>query len=133
MPETIISIIIPIYNVQDYIIECLDSIASQTYTAGVECILVDDCGNDNSMKMVNDYLDSYKGEIDFRIVKHEHNRGLSAARNTGIMDAKGKYVLFVDSDDSISDQCLMYFMQVAQQYPEAQMIAAGAKTTKRRS
>ena len=133
MPETIISIIIPIYNVQDYIIECLDSIASQTYTAGVECILVDDCGNDNSMKMVNDYLDSYKGEIDFRIVKHEHNRGLSAARNTGIMDAKGKYVLFVDSDDSISDQCLMYFMQVAQQYPEAQMIAAGAKTTKRKS
>jgi len=133
MSETVISIIIPVYNVQEYIIECLDSIAAQTYTTGVECILVDDCGNDNSMKMVNDYLDGYKGGIDFRILRHERNRGLSAARNTGIMDAKGKYVLFVDSDDSISAQCLMYFMEVARQYPEAQMIAAGAKTTKRKS
>ena len=133
MSETVISIIIPVYNVQDYIIECLDSIAAQTYTTGVECILVDDCGNDNSMKMVNDYLDGYKGEIDFRILRHERNRGLSAARNTGIMNAKGKYVLFVDSDDSISAQCLMYFMQVVQKYPDAQMIAAGAKTTKKKS
>ena len=101
MSDTLISIIVPVYNVQEYIIECLDSIAAQTYTNGVECILVDDCGNDDSMKTVHDYLNRYKGEIDFRVVRHEHNRGLSAARNTGIMDAKGKYVLFVDSDDRI--------------------------------
>lgn len=133
MSDTLVSIIVPIYNVQDYIIECLDSIAAQTYTTGVECILVDDCGNDDSMKMVHDYLNNYKGEIDFRIVRHEHNRGLSAARNTGIMDAKGKYVLFIDSDDSISADCLMYFMQVAEKYPDAQLIAAGAKSNVRKS
>lgn len=133
MSETVISIIIPVYNVQEYIIECLDSIAAQTYTTGVECILVDDCGSDDSMKIVNEYLNSYQGEIFFRIVTHDHNRGLSAARNTGIMNAKGKYVLFVDSDDSISAHCLIYFMQVVQKYPDAQMIAAGAKTTKKKS
>ncbi|MCR5334540.1 MAG: glycosyltransferase [Bacteroidaceae bacterium] len=133
MSDVIISIIIPVYNVQDYIIACLDSIATQTYTTGVECILVDDRGSDDSMKIVQEYLNNYKGDIDFRIITHERNRGLSAARNTGIMDAKGKYILFVDSDDSISAQCLMYFMQVALKYPEAQMIAAGAKTSKRKS
>lgn len=133
MSDTLISIIVPVYNVQEYIIECLDSIAAQTYTNGVECILVDDCGNDDSMKIVADYLNRYKGEISFRIITHEHNRGLSAARNTGIMDAKGKYVLFVDSDDAISADCLMYFMQVAEKYPDAQLIAAGAKTSLRRS
>ena len=58
MSDTIISIIIPVYNVQDYITECLDSIAAQTYTTGVECILADDCGNDDSMKIVHDYLNN---------------------------------------------------------------------------
>lgn len=133
MSETIISIIVPVYNVQEYVIECLESIAAQTYTTGVECILVDDCGTDNSMKAVHDFLDKYQGEIDFRIARHEHNRGLSAARNTGIMNAKGKYLLFVDSDDTISANCLEYLMQVARCYPDAQMIAAGAKTSKRKS
>ena len=128
MSDTIISIIIPVYNVQDYITECLDSIAAQTYTTGVECILADDCGNDDSMKIVHDYLNNYKGEIDFRIITHEHNRGLSAARNTGIMEAKGKYVLFVDSDDSILPDNIKYFTEVALQYPDAEIIAAGAKT-----
>ena len=133
MSETIISIIVPVYNVQEYVIECLESIAAQTYTTGVESILVDDCGTDNSMKAVHDFLDEYQGEIDIRIARHEHNRGLSAARNTGIMNAKGKYLLFVDSDDTISANCLEYFMQVARCYPDAQMIAAGAKTSKRKS
>ena len=133
MSDIIISIIVPVYNVQDYIIECLDSIAAQTYSTGMECLLVDDCGSDDSMKIVNNYLKRYKGNIPFRIITHEHNRGLSAARNTGIMEANGRYVLFVDSDDTISSQCLSYFMQVVQKYPEAQLIAAGAKTSKKKS
>lgn len=133
MSETVISIIIPVYNVQEYIAECLDSVAAQTYTKGVECILVDDCGTDNSMKLVHEFINAYQGDIAFRIVRHQHNRGLSAARNTGIMEARGKYVIFVDSDDTISADCLTHFMQVAEKYPEAQLIAAGAKTSKRKS
>lgn len=133
MQDILISIIVPVYNVQDYIIECLESIGGQTYQDGVECILVDDCGIDNSMKLVNKFIHEYQGKIQFRTVKHKRNQGLSAARNTGIMDAKGEYVLFVDSDDSISADCLMYLMEVASQYPNAELIAAGAITTKRKS
>jgi len=127
----IISIIIPVYNVQDYIIECLDSIVVQSYTNGVECILVDDCGADDSMRLVQTFLDDYKGEICFRIFKHKQNKGLSAARNTGIKKANGKYVLFIDSDDTISTDCIRLFMEVATKYPDAEMIAAGAKTTRK--
>lgn len=127
MPDTIVSIIIPVYNVRMYITECLESIAAQTYREGVECIIVDDCGTDDSMRLVQDFLDGYKGGIRFRIVRHERNRGLSAARNTGIRNAEGKYVIFFDSDDTISADCLMHFREVALRYPDAEMIAAGAK------
>lgn len=129
MSDMLISIIIPIYNVQDYITECLESIAAQTYINGVECILVDDCGDDGSMKLAREFVDNYKGGIPFRILSHEHNRGLSAARNTGIMEAAGKYVYFIDGDDSIIPDCLKHFVEVALKFPDAEMIAAGAKIT----
>ena len=124
--KTLISIIIPVYNVQDYIAECLSSVAKQTYTEGVECLIVDDCGTDESIALAEDFLSSYRGEIRFRIIKHAHNKGLSAARNTGIRNANGKYVLFVDSDDTIYADCLESFMEVAKRFPNAEMIAAGA-------
>jgi len=127
MPETLVSIILPVYNVQEYITECLSSIAAQSFTAGVECIIVDDCGADRSMPLVQEFLNGYHGEIRFRIVRHERNRGLSAARNTGIMNAKGKYVLFIDSDDTISSDCLLRLTEVASKYPKAEMVVAGAK------
>lgn len=105
-----VSIIIPIYNVEDYIIECLQSVANQTMTEGVECILVDDCGKDNSVKLALDFINAYKDKIEFKMLHHGHNRGLSAARNTGIKSAKGDYVYFLDSDDTIDAKCmeLMY-------------------------
>lgn len=96
-----ISIIIPIYNVEDYISECLQSVMRQTYKGAIECILVDDCGKDNSIAVAEQLIACYKGSIEFRILHHEHNRGLSAARNTGLENAKGKYIYFLDSDDII--------------------------------
>lgn len=132
MSDITVSIIIPVYNVQDYITECLASVATQTYTKGVECIIVDDCGKDDSMKKAGEYIEGYKGEINFRIVSHECNKGLSAARNTGIMNAKGTYVYFMDSDDTILPDCLKHIMDVALQYPDAEMIAAGARTTNKK-
>lgn len=128
MTENLISVIVPVYNVQDYICECLNSIAAQTCTDGVECLIIDDCGHDDSMLLAQTFIDNYNGKIDFRIIKHEHNKGLSAARNTGIKNATGKYVYFVDSDDTITPDCIEHIIDVAQRYPEAEMIAAGAKT-----
>lgn len=129
MSDVAVSIIVPVYNVQDYIIECLASIAAQTYTSGVECIIVDDCGQDESMAKAEKFLQDYHGEILFSIVSHEQNRGLSAARNTGIMHANGEYVYFMDSDDTILPDCLKHLMDVTLRYSDAEMIAAGAKTT----
>lgn len=91
---------------EKYIEECLMSIAKQTYQGQVECLLIDDCGQDKSMDIVHHFIKSYNGSITFRIIAHEHNRGLSAARNTGINAAKGNYVLFVDSDDIVHPDCL---------------------------
>lgn len=101
-----ISIIIPVYNVEQYITECMQSVMCQTYAGEIECILVDDCGTDNSMTIAEQLIADYKGTIVFRILHHERNRGLSAARNTGTQVASGEYVYYLDSDDYISDDCI---------------------------
>ena len=101
-----ISIIIPLYNVEKYIVECLNSVVQQTYAGAIECIIVDDCGRDNSLTLTKQFVENYNGSIDFRIVCHACNRGLSAARNTGIKNATGDYIYFLDSDDYISNNCL---------------------------
>lgn len=101
-----ISIIIPIYNVAQYIESCLNSVAKQTLTEGIECILVDDCGSDNSLEIANQYIQHYQGDITFKIVCHEKNMGLSGARNTGIEHASGEYIYFLDSDDEITPDCM---------------------------
>lgn len=101
-----ISIIIPVYNVKDYIIKCLESVSAQTYEDELECILVDDCGSDDSMALVNSYLSKYEGRICYKTLRHERNRGLSAARNTAMEEATGDYVFFLDSDDEITPNCI---------------------------
>lgn len=101
-----ISIIVPIYNVVDYVEDCLQSVMNQTYMGEMECLLVDDCGTDNSMDVVERFLDGYDGPIGFRILRHERNKGLGAARNTGTEAATGDYLFYLDSDDYISDDCI---------------------------
>ena len=101
-----ISIIIPVYNVEEYISKCLQSVMRQTYQGAIECILVDDCGTDKSIAVAGQLIAEYKGPVEFRILHHEHNRGLSAARNTGTDAATGDYIYYLDSDDYISDDCL---------------------------
>ncbi len=92
----LISIVIPIYNVQDYLERCIQSIISQTYK-NIEIILVDDGATDNSGKLCDEYL-----KKDERIkVIHKENGGLSDARNVGKENANGKYIAFIDSDDYI--------------------------------
>lgn len=111
-----ISIIIPIYNVEKYILMCLQSVANQTLTEGIECILVDDCGTDNSMEIVERFISEHNGEIAFRVLYHKRNKGLSAARNTGILAAKGEYVYFLDSDDAITPNCMEGFHKIIEEH-----------------
>lgn len=101
-----ISIIIPVYNVEPYIAECLCSVMRQTYVGPIECVLVDDCGTDKSVEIADKLIEEYKGPIEFRLLHHEKNLGLSCARNTGIDSAKGEFIYFLDSDDIITDDCL---------------------------
>lgn len=108
--------IIPVYNVENYVLECLQSVAAQTKTKDVECILVDDCGTDKSVSLAEQFISTYVGEIAFALFHHPQNRGLSAARNTGIKNAKGKYLFFLDSDDTIKPDCLDKLFSLAEKY-----------------
>lgn len=96
--EPLISVIVPIYNVEKYLSKCVDSIINQTYK-NLEIILVDDGSPDNCPKICDEYA-----KQDSRIkVIHKENGGLSDARNAGMKVATGEYVSFIDSDDYISD------------------------------
>ena len=92
----LISVIVPVYNVRDYLKKCIDSIIEQTYSY-LQIILVDDGSNDGSEKICDEYL-----KKDSRVqVFHKKNGGLSSARNLGLKKAKGEWIGFVDSDDYI--------------------------------
>jgi glycosyltransferase involved in cell wall biosynthesis len=102
---TKVSIIIPVYNVEPYIERCLLSVLNQTYD-NIEIILVDDCGQDNSMEVANRVIKNHSNGHKVSILKQEQNNGPSMARNSGINAAIGKYVYFLDSDDEITNDCI---------------------------
>ena len=112
-----ISIIIPIYNVHDYVERCLDSVICQECEDfDLECILVNDCTPDDSMDIVERKLRDYVGKIDFVIVNHLDNKGLSISRNRGLNAAKGDYIFFMDSDDRLLPDSLAYFVREKEKY-----------------
>jgi glycosyltransferase involved in cell wall biosynthesis len=93
----LISVIVPIYNVEAFLTQCVDSLIKQNYK-NIEIILVDDGSTDNSSQICDEYAKN-----DNRIISiHKENGGLSSARNAGLDIAKGKYIAFVDSDDFVS-------------------------------
>ena len=116
-----VSIIIPVYNVAPYIKRCLDSIVAQTFQ-NIECILVDDCGTDNSKEIVQQYIDNYQGYIQFKIIHHEKNLGLSGARNTGIRIATGEWLYFLDSDDAVTPNCISSLLALKDKYPDVDFV-----------
>lgn len=111
-----VTIVIPLYQVEDFIESCLDSVAEQTYNGPIECIIIDDCGTDRSNQIVEEFITRYKGNIEFRLLHHQYNRGLSAARNTGIEYATGEYVYFLDSDDKITLDCIEKLVKPLENY-----------------
>lgn len=106
-----ISVIVPVYNVEKYLKRCINSILNQTFK-NFELILVNDGSTDNSLNICKNYK-----EKDGRIqLISQTNKGLSAARNTGLKYAKGKYVCFVDSDDFIEKEYLSLLLSNIEKY-----------------
>lgn len=98
------SIVIPVYNVEQYLSRCLDSCVHQDLSLNdYEIIVVNDGSPDGSQAIAENYVSDYPNVI----LLNQENRGLSVARNNGLKKAKGKYVWFVDSDDWIAENCLL--------------------------
>ncbi len=95
MPK--VSIIIPVYNTEKYLRKCLDSVCNQTLK-DIEIICVNDCSKDNSLEILEEYSVNDKR---IKIIDFKENKGVSAARNKGIDEAKGEYIGFIDSDDFV--------------------------------
>lgn len=96
------SIIIPVYNVEKYIRKCMESVMNQTFR-DFEVIVVDDESPDNSMQIVAEFAETYPGMI---TMIHQKNTRLGGARNRGVREARGEYLLFIDSDDYVSTDML---------------------------
>jgi len=101
MSDNKVSILVPIYGVENYIEKCANTLFSQTFT-DIEYIFVDDCTTDNSIFKLNKVISFYpERATSIKIIKHDQNRGVAAARQTAIDAATSDYILFVDSDDYI--------------------------------
>lgn len=122
-----ISIIMPVFNVELFIEECLKSIMSQTYT-NVECIIVDDCGSDKSIEIAKSVVSNYKGEIEFKFLRNEVNSGISVSRNSGIKEAKGDFLFFIDSDDRLFPDSLQILVDKAKYYQDVDLVQGNCKS-----
>ncbi|MBO5469682.1 MAG: glycosyltransferase family 2 protein [Lachnospiraceae bacterium] len=109
--KQLVSVIIPVYNVQDYLDKCIDSIVNQTYN-NLQIIIVDDGSTDNSGRL----CDNWAKEDGRILIIHKENGGLSDARNEGLKYVKGEYIVFVDSDDYIHRNMIYEMLQNINQY-----------------
>lgn len=105
MPK--VSVIIPVYNVENYLAECLDSVIDQT-VRNLEILCINDASTDSSLEIIREYADK---DFRIRILQNEQNMGLAYTRNRGLEVATGEYVLFVDSDDFIHSELLETVMK----------------------
>ena len=108
--EIVISVIIPLYNVEDYIHVCLNSVLKQTYQ-DFEVICIDDASTDSTAEIL-DYFVQKDSRI--RILKNESNKGPGFSRNEALKEAKGKYIIFLDGDDWLSLNALETVVEKAE-------------------
>lgn len=111
-----ISVVVPIYNTESYLRECLESLRAQTYT-DFEAILVNDGSTDGS----RDIALEFTADPRFRLID-QANAGPSEARNTAIEQVRGDYVFFIDSDDLVHPQAIELMMRIFDEHPEADMV-----------
>lgn len=103
-----LSILIPVYNVEAYLIECLTSVTTQI-NSKIEIIALDDCSTDNSLNLLNNFAE----KTSIKIMQHETNQGLSAARNSMLDVAQGTYIWFLDSDDIMEPNAINQLKAIA--------------------
>ncbi|MDE6341941.1 MAG: glycosyltransferase, partial [Muribaculaceae bacterium] len=119
-----VSILVPVYNVENYIEKCARSLFGQTYR-DVEYIFVDDASPDRSIEVLSRVMKDYDGiESRVRIIRHDANRGLAAARNTAVDAAEGEYIVHVDSDDWLAPDFVEVLMQAAGK-EDADLVVSG--------
>ncbi len=112
MNTTKVSVIIPVYNVEKYLRQCLDSVVNQTFK-DIEIIIVNDCSPDNSLQIIEQYQ---KKDSRIVLVDLKQNVGLGFARNEGLKVAKGKYVTFIDSDDWVGKDYVRVLYDTVKKY-----------------
>ncbi|WP_320046297.1 glycosyltransferase family 2 protein [uncultured Ilyobacter sp.] len=105
----LISVVVPFYNIGNYVIKTIDSLESQTYR-NFEVIFVDDASYDNSLNIVEEYLN--KVSFKYKIIHLSKNKGVSNARNIGLDNSKGEYIYFLDSDDYISENTFEKIIEI---------------------
>ncbi|MBB6130760.1 glycosyltransferase family 2 protein [Mucilaginibacter lappiensis] len=110
----IVSIIIPVFNAEDTLLICLTSLESQTY-AYLELLFVNDCSVDNSVALIKEFATKWQNDeyIRVKILQHERNKGVAAARNTGLDQATGEYIYYVDADDSMESDTIEIAVKTA--------------------
>lgn len=111
------SVIIPLYNKENFVLNTLKSVMNQTFT-DYEIIIIEDCSTDKSLEIVS----KIKNDT-IRIIRHEKNKGLSASRNTGIKNANANYLAFLDADDLWKENYLQELFQLTNDFPEAHLFA----------
>lgn len=113
------SILVPVYNVEKYLEQCVESLLNQTYNGEYEIILVDDGSTDSSGRICDKYTESHPQNIK---VIHKKNEGLVSARQAGIDSAKGEFCLFVDSDDFVELNLLEEINKTINKYPQTEIV-----------
>ena len=107
-----VSILVPFYNVEDYVGRCVDSLFSQTYK-NIEYVFVNDCSPDKSMDVINSKIDSFQVSEKCKMIIHEQNMGISASRNDCLDNMTWDYFLFIDSDDYIDSNMVELLVEAA--------------------
>ena len=130
MGDVKISVIIPVYNVQDYILDCLLSVSKQTFKGHLECLIVDDCGQDKSIQIAESFIEEYEGKVLFKILKYACNKGAAGARNKAIRVAEGDYIFFLDGDDTLPDNALEDLLKPLLAHPESDFSVGIMKPTR---
>lgn len=107
-----VSILVPFYNVENYVGRCVESLFTQTYP-NIEYVFVNDCTPDRSMEVVHEYIDKYNVASKCKVIVHEQNKGISTSRNDCLDNMTGDYFLFIDSDDYIDSDMVELLVKAA--------------------
>lgn len=127
-----VSIVTPVYKVEKYIGDCIQSVINQTYPS-IELVLVDDCGGDKSVDIINDFISStHKDGLEIKLIHHEHNQGVAAARSHAMQAATGDYIFCLDSDDMLKPECIDHLVKRMEE-TDADFVVCGHYSDKENS